>query len=117
MKVMSPGAVTTPNVAASTTAAPFLIGAAVVLAATLGVVTAPGDMTFMVAAVVTGTTIGALGHYSLVHATISRLAPSDRTRSITVNTLWGAFASPVFLPVMGACLLYTSPSPRDGLLS
>lgn len=80
---------------------PFLFGAGLTIVATLAVVAASSPWVFAVAAVATGTLIGGLGYYSLVHATITRLAPADRTRSITVNTLWGAFASPVFLPLMG----------------
>lgn len=86
----------------------FVGGAIVVAVATAAVAAASHWLVFAVAAVVTGTTIGALGHYSLVHATIARLAPLDRTRAITVNTLWGAFASPIFLPLMGAMVTWWS---------
>lgn len=79
----------------------FLVGGGVVAVGTAAVVTAAGPLVFAVAAVATGTVIGGFGYYSLVHATIAHLAPGDRTRAITVNTLWGAFASPVYLPVMG----------------
>lgn len=79
----------------------FLVGGAVVAVGTAVVVTASGPLVFGVAAVATGTAIGGLGYYSLVHATIAHLVPGDRARAITVNTLWGAFASPVYLPVMG----------------
>lgn len=62
--------------------------------------TAATAVVFVPAAVLTHCFIGAVGYYAAVHATISVLAPQDRTRAITVNTLWGAFASPVFLPLM-----------------
>lgn len=79
----------------------FPVGAAIVALGTLVIVSAPNVAVFAVAAVVTGTVIGGLGYYSLLHAIIARVAPGDRTRAITVNTLWGALASPVFLPLMG----------------
>lgn len=62
--------------------------------------TAAHPVVFAAAAVATQGCIGAVGYYSAVHAAIAQLAPEDRTRAITVNTLWGAFASPVFLPLM-----------------
>lgn len=67
---------------------------------TLVTVTATSPAVFAVAAVLTQAAVGSAGYYTAVHATIARLAPRDRTRAITVNTLWGAFASPVFLPLM-----------------
>jgi len=64
------------------------------------VATAPVVGVFTVAAILTNGIVGAAGYYSLIHATIARLAPAARHRAITTNTLWGAFASPVFLPLM-----------------
>lgn len=67
---------------------------------TLATVQAGSPALFTVAAVGTQCFIGVAGYYTAVHAAIARLVPADRTRAITVNTLWGAFASPVFLPLM-----------------
>lgn len=78
----------------------FGLGAA---GATLGVsvaATATHPAIFVGAAVLTQSCVGAVGYYTVVHASIAHLAPGDRTRAITANTLWGAFASPVFLPLM-----------------
>ncbi|HLS14165.1 MAG TPA: MFS transporter, partial [Beutenbergiaceae bacterium] len=66
---------------------------------TLATVQAGSPALFTVAAVGTQCFIGVAGYYTAVHAAIARLVPTDRTRAITVNTLWGAFASPVFLPL------------------
>nr|WP_274387964.1 MFS transporter [Salsipaludibacter albus] len=82
----------------------FALGAPVVAIGTLLTVwagSAGRPWAFAVAAALTGGVVGALGYYSLLHATIVALYPQDRTRAVTVNTLWGAFASPVFLPAMG----------------
>lgn len=78
----------------------FLLGAAGGGAGAAVTATATGPVVFAVAAVVTQAFVGAVGYYTLVHAAIARLAPEDRTRAITVNTLWGAFSSPLFLPLM-----------------
>lgn len=71
-----------------------------VFVGTVVIVTAESPTVFTVAAVGTQCFVGAAGYYTAVHASIARLVPGDRTRAITVNTLWGAFASPVFLPLM-----------------
>ncbi|MBW3621640.1 MAG: MFS transporter, partial [Actinobacteria bacterium] len=56
---------------------------------------------FAVAGAVAGGAIGAGGYYHATQAIIGRLAPEARTRGMTALTLWGAFASPVFLPLLG----------------
>lgn len=78
----------------------FLAGAAAVAAGTAVIATTSSPAVFVTGAVVTHCAVGATGYYTAVHASIARLAPADRSRAITVNTLWGAFASPVFLPLM-----------------
>lgn len=80
----------------------FLLGAAGGAGGTALTATATSPLVFVAAAVATQACIGSVGYYTAVHATIARLAPEDRTRAITVNTLWGAFASPVFLPLLAA---------------
>lgn len=79
----------------------FLVAAALVALGTLVTASAPSALVFAVAAIATQCVVGAAGYYTAVHASIARLAPEDRTRAITTNTLWGAFASPLFLPLMG----------------
>jgi len=78
----------------------FLAAAVAVAAGTAVTATATAPPVFVVGAILTQCVVGAAGYYTAVHASIARLAPADRTRAITVNTLWGAFASPVFLPLM-----------------
>ncbi|ACQ80509.1 major facilitator superfamily MFS_1 [Beutenbergia cavernae DSM 12333] len=83
----------------------FLGGAAGTLVGTVVVALAPSAPVFVVAAVLTQTCVGGAGYYAAVHATISRLVPAARVRAITTNTLWGAFASPVFLPLVAWLVL------------
>lgn len=62
---------------------------------------ATDPVVFAVTAVVGGGVIGGAGYYHATQAVIARLAPDQRAKGITSLTLWGAFASPVFLPLMG----------------
>lgn len=62
---------------------------------------ATDPIVFVVAAIVAGGVIGGAGYYHATQAVIARIAPEQRTKGITAMTLWGAFASPVFLPLMG----------------
>ncbi|WP_420111906.1 MFS transporter [Pseudactinotalea sp.] len=79
----------------------FLVAAVAAGVGTAVTATATDPVVFVIGAIATQCVVGAAGYYTAVHASIARLAPADRTRAITVNTLWGAFASPVFLPLMG----------------
>lgn len=56
---------------------------------------------FALTATLAGGVIGGAGYYHATQAVIARLVPDQRARGITALTLWGAFASPVFLPAMG----------------
>ena len=56
---------------------------------------------FAVLATTGGGLVGAGGYYNATSAIMARLVPEQRARGITVLTLWGAFASPVFLPLIG----------------
>ncbi len=60
---------------------------------------------FAVLAAIAGGVIGAGGYYHATQAVIGRLAPEARARGMTGLTLWGAFASPVFLPLLGPVVL------------
>lgn len=62
---------------------------------------AADPVVFAVLAAVGGGLVGAGGYYQATSAVMARLAPQQRARGITVLTLWGAFASPVFLPLLG----------------
>lgn len=63
--------------------------------------TAGSAPVFIALAVPAGGLIGATGYYSTTQAVAARLAPQERTRAVTAITLWGAFASPIFLPLAG----------------
>lgn len=84
-----------------------LFGVAAVIAPVALVLasTATHPVVFAALAIVGGGTIGAAGYYSATTAVISRIAPDARTESITALTLFGAFASPVFLPTLGWAVL------------
>lgn len=62
---------------------------------------ATDPLLFAVPAALGGGLVGAGGYYQATSAVMARLAPQRRAHGITVLTLWGAFASPVFLPVLG----------------
>lgn len=84
----------------------LLVGAGVVAtAALLATSWAPNAVSFAIAGALAGGTIGAAGYYHATQAILGRLAPAARTRGMTALTLWGAFASPVFLPLLGAVVL------------
>ncbi|QOR72193.1 MFS transporter [Ruania alkalisoli] len=78
----------------------FVVAILGTCAGTAGAATAQHPLVFIVAAVVAQACVGAVGYYAIAHAIISRVAPGSRTRAITRNTLFGAMASPIFLPVM-----------------
>ncbi|HSK24291.1 MAG TPA: MFS transporter [Egicoccus sp.] len=79
----------------------YVVGAVLVLAAYLVAASAGDAVVFAVAGVLAGSLTGALGYYAAVHTLIALLVPPERRAgAITTNTLWGAFASPVFLPLM-----------------
>ena len=81
-------------------------GSIVVMASYLGVAASNGPIVFAVLGTVAGSVTGALGYYAAVHTIIAQLVPSKhRAATITANTLWGAFASPVFLPLVAWMVL------------
>ncbi len=79
----------------------FAVCALGTLVGTALTVSASGPLLFAAAAALTQCFVGTAGYYTVVHASIARQVPQDRTRAITVNTMWGAFASPIFLPLLG----------------
>lgn len=56
---------------------------------------------FALLGAVGGGLVGAGGYYNATTAVMARLVPQERAHGITVLTLFGAFASPVFLPLLG----------------
>ena len=84
----------------------YAVGSVAALVAYVAAAGANAELAFAAAGVVAGSVTGALGYYAAVHTVISWLVPPGRrARAITTNTLWGAFASPIFLPVMAWLVL------------
>ena len=84
----------------------YAIGSGTVLVSYLLTAAAESELTFAVAGGAAGSVTGALGYYAAVHTVIAQLVPdARRARAITINTLWGAFASPIFLPLMAWLVL------------
>ena len=84
----------------------YAVGSLFVLVAYLMAASANSEIAFAAAAVVAGSVTGALGYYAAVHTVIAQLVPPGRRAgAITTNTLWGAFASPIFLPLMAWMVL------------
>lgn len=81
--------------------ATFLWLAAGATAALLAASWATTGWWFALAGAVGGGLVGAGGYYQATSAVMARLAPGERAHGITVLTLFGAFASPVFLPIIG----------------
>lgn len=81
--------------------ATFLLLAAGATAALLAASWATNAWWFAIAGALGGGLVGAGGYYQATSAVMARLAPEERAHGITVLTLFGAFASPVFLPVIG----------------
>jgi MFS family permease len=84
----------------------YAVGAGIVGPSYLVPAAAPDPLTFALGAVVAGSVTGALGYYAAVHTVLAQLVPApQRARAITTNTLWGAFASPIFLPLLAWAVL------------
>lgn len=75
----------------------FLLGAALTLGGLLTASLAQSAAIFFVGATIGLGACGALGFYHVTMPTAVRLNP-DNPRAITVLTIWGAFASAIFLP-------------------
>jgi MFS family permease len=84
----------------------LFVTAAVVASASLAAASyARYPAAFAAMGALAGGTIGAAGYYHATQAVIGQVAPAARTRGMTGLTLWGAFASPVFLPALGAAVI------------
>ena len=55
--------------------------------------------TFLVTYALGGGLIGAAGFYSFTQPLVVRVAKTDATRAITRLTIWGAFSSPIMIPL------------------
>ncbi|SED89532.1 MFS transporter [Ruania alba] len=78
----------------------LIVAAGCTVAASAVAASASSPAVFLPGAILTQACVGAVGYYALAHAIIARVAPDGRTRGITRNTLFGALASTVFLPLM-----------------
>lgn len=81
--------------------ATFLVLAVAAAAAMWATSFATHPVVFAVLGAVAGGLVGAGGYYNATSAVMARLAPAHRAHGITTLTLFGAFASPLFLPVLG----------------
>lgn len=54
---------------------------------------------FTVTVAIGGGALGALGFYHITQTAAVRISPTDSTKAIAVLTIWGAFASAIYLPV------------------
>lgn len=79
----------------------FLVLAVTSTVALLGASVAVHQWTFALLGAVGGGLVGAGGYYNATSAVMARLVPRERAHGITVLTLFGAFASPIFLPLIG----------------
>ena len=77
----------------------FVAGGLVSAASLLVASFASSVLVFAVAAAIGLGVAGALGFYHATMATVVRLHPDSPARAIAVLTIWGAFASPIFLPL------------------
>ena len=78
----------------------FVLAAAVTLTAFQVAASATEVATFAIAGAIGGGTIGALAFYHVTQTTAVRISgPSSTDRAIAVLTIWGAFASAIYMPV------------------
>lgn len=77
--------------------------AAVIAAAGLGLAsTADHVATFAAGSIAGGAALQALAFYHITQSTAVRVAPSTSTRAIALLTIYGAFSSPIYLPLAAA---------------
>ena len=79
----------------------FVFGtAAMISLASFGVAsTTESIFVFTIASAIGGGTIGSLGFYHVTQTVAVRITPRDTTKAIAVLTIWGAFASAIYLPI------------------
>ncbi len=77
----------------------FLLAAVVTLAAFQVAAGATAVATFVIAGAIGGGTMGALAFYHITQTTVVRIAPGSTGRAIAVLTIWGAFASAIYMPM------------------
>lgn len=80
----------------------FVLAAVVMLTAFQVASGATDVLTFAAAGGIGGGTVGALGFYHITQTTAVRISPGSTDRAIAVLTIWGAFASAIYMPVAAA---------------
>ena len=80
----------------------FLAATALNAAGLLAASAADSLWLFFPASVVGGASLSAFGFYHVTQATAVRVSPAAPTRAIALLTIWGAFASFVYLPLAAA---------------
>lgn len=76
----------------------FLAAAGLALVGFSVAVVTSSPVVFAVATATGGGAIGALGFYHITQTVAVRLSPVSSTKAIAVLTVWGAFASAIYLP-------------------
>ncbi len=77
----------------------FLMAAVVTLGSFQIAASSTDVLTFGVAGAVGGGTLGALGFYHITQTTAVRISSGSTDRAIAVLTIWGAFASAIYMPI------------------
>lgn len=79
----------------------FVFGLAAFLALVgFAIATSTDSVTvFAVSAAIGGGALGALGFYHVTQTTAVRISPQNTIKAIAVLTIWGAFASVIYLPI------------------
>lgn len=76
----------------------FGLAAVIVLFTFLGAAATSSPLTFALLTSVGGGAVAALAFYHVTQTVAVRLAPHDSSRAIAIVTVWGAFASAIYLP-------------------
>ena len=77
----------------------FVLAAVVMLSAFQIAAGATDVLIFAVAAGIGGGAVGALGFYHITQTTAVRISPGSTDKAIAVLTIWGAFASAIYMPI------------------
>ena len=79
----------------------FALGAAVGGSAFWSASVADQVGVFALSVIVGGAGVSALGMYHITQTAAVRISPSNTTKAIAVLTIWGAFASAIYVPIAG----------------
>jgi MFS family permease len=79
----------------------FALACVVAIVAFQSAASAESLQVFAVSAIIGGGFISALGMYHITQTVAVRISPGATTRAIAVLTIWGAFASVIYVPLTG----------------